>query len=360
MWGGVYMKKVMAAAVTLAMVLICLTGCMRCDNAIVLNEDGSGNIVSSVWIDKETADAVGMQMDMTAEEMGIADALTAEEDGREYYVAEDRVDFADCEELKEFLKSSGYKDIYVSQNLIHFTFSSDITEADLSQLKGFMDESDILVKIAVSMPAEIVFTNGKMSEDKMTAVFSFDGEELVKPQEIIVSTVAEEDETEKPVISGAKNKKTYNSARTIAVSDSSGIQKAQYRYKEPGAEKYGKYKKLSGEKVFTKNGTYYIRAYDNYGNKSVRTFTIKDTKKPQVQLEGKMNKKQTCYIKTCQVTVSDNCGIKSVKYYVDGKRVKTSLSDVLENGIKAEGEGTHKVTAADVNGNEKTVTFKIR
>ena len=354
------MRKRTAAAAVLVIMLICFTGCMRCDNAIVLNEDGSGHIVSSVWIDKETADAVGAQMEMTAEEMGIADTLIVEEDGREYYAAEDRVDFASCEELKGFLKSSGYEDIYVSQNLIHFTFSSDMTEADLSQLKGLMDESDILVKIAVSMPAEIVFTNGEMTEDRMTAVFSFDGQELVQSREIIVSTVPEGEETENPVISGAKHEKTYNSARTIAVSDSSGIQKAQYRFKEPRAEKYGKYKKLSGEKVFTKNGTYYIRAYDNYGNKSVRTFTIKDTKKPQVQLEGKMNKKQTCYKKTCQVTVSDNCGIKSVKYYVDGKRVKTSLSDVLENGIKAEGEGTHKVTVADVNGNEKTVTFKIR
>ena len=223
-----------------------------------------------------------------------------------------------------------------------------------------MDESDILVKIAVSMPAEIVFTNGEMTEDRMTAVFSFDGQELVQSREIIVSTVPEGEETENPVISGAKHEKTYNSARTIAVSDSSGIQKAQYRFKEPRAEKYGKYKKLSGEKVFTKNGTYYIRVYDNYGNKSVRTFTIKDTKKPQIQLEGKMNKKQTYYKKTCQLTFSDNCGIKSVKYYVDGKRVKTSLSDVLENGITAEGEGTHKVTAADVNGNEETVTFKIK
>ena len=354
------MKKRMAAAMALVMILLCFTGCMRCENTLTLNEDGSGHVVSAVWIDKETADAVGAEREMTAEEMGISEARIEEEDGRVYYAAEDRAEFSDCEELQAFLKNSGYKDIYVSPDLIHFTFYSDLTEEDLVLMQDFAEESDIVSRISVSMPQEIVFTNGELSEDKMSAVFSFSGKELVNPQEIIVSAVPAEEETEGPVISGAKHKKIYNSARTITVSDSSGIQKAEYRYKEPSAAKYGKYKKLSGEKVFTKNGTYYIRAYDNYGNKTVKTFTIKDTRKPQIHMEGKMNKKQTYYKKSCQLTFSDNCGIKTIKYYVDGKRIKTSLSEVLENGITAEGAGTHKVVAADVNGNEKTVTFKIR
>ncbi|MBR4410397.1 MAG: hypothetical protein IKT31_03675, partial [Firmicutes bacterium] len=289
------MKKRMEAAVALIMMMMFFTGCMRCENTMVLNEDGSGHVVSSVWIDKETADAVGAEMGMTAEEMGVSEARIEEEDGRTYYVAEDRVEFADCEELKAFLKNSGYKDIYVSPDLIHFTFYSDLTEADVESMKEWMDESAVMARIAVSMPEEIVFTNGQLSEDKKSAVFSFGSDELVTSQEIIVSTVPAEEETEGPVISGAKNKKTYNSARTIAVKDAVGVQKAQYKFREPSAEKYGKYKKLSGEKVFTENGTYYIRAYDNYGNKSVLTFTIKDTKKPQIHMEGKMNKKQTYY-----------------------------------------------------------------
>ena len=354
------MKKRMAAVMALIMILLCFTGCMYCENAMVLNEDGSGHVVSSVWIDKETADAVGAQMEMSAEEMGISEARIEEKDGRAYYVAEDRVEFADCEELKAFLENSGYRNIYVSPDLIHFTFYSDMTEDDVEAMKEWMDESGIMASIAVSMSEEIVFTNGQLSDDKKSAVFSFDSDELVTSQEIIVSTVPAEEETEGPVISGAKNKKTYNSARTIAVKDASGVQKAQYKFREASAEKYGKYKKLSGEKVFSKNGTYYIRAYDNYGNKEVLTFTIKDTKKPQIYMEGKMNKKQTYYKKNCLVTFSDNCAVKSIKYYVNGKRVKTSLSDVLENGIMAEGEGTYKVIAADVNGNEKTVTFKVK
>ena len=229
------MKK-RIAAVALIMILLCFTGCMHCENTMVLNEDGSGHVVSSVWIDKETADAVGVQMEMSAEEMGISEARIEEKDGRAYYVAEDRVEFADCEELKAFLENSGYRNIYVSSDLIHFTFYSDLTEADVESMKEWMDESGIMASIAVSMPEEIVFTNGQLSDDKKSAVFSFDSDELVTSQEIIVSTVPAEEETEGPVISGAKNKKVYNSARTIAVKDASGVQKAQYKFREASAE----------------------------------------------------------------------------------------------------------------------------
>lgn len=354
------MKKRAVCIMALILIMICFTGCMRSENLLVLNDDGSGYLTSSVWIDKETADAAGAQMEMTAEEMGISEVRVEEADGKQYYVAEDRVEFADGEELKAILKKSGYSDIYVSQKLIHFTFYSDVTADDLTAMKEFMDAADIMSGITVSLPEEIVFTNGQLSEDKKSAVFTFDGNSLTEPQEIIVSAVPAKEETEKPVISGAKNKKTYNSARTITVKDPSGIEKAQYRYRAPDAEKYGKYKTLNGEKCFTKNGTYYIRAYDNYGNKAVLTFTIKDRKKPQVQMDGKMNKKQTYYKKSCQLTFSDNCGIKNIKYYIDGKRIKTSLADVLENGLNAEGEGTHKVIVTDVNGNEQTETFKVK
>ena len=130
------MKKRMAAAMALVMILLCFTGCMYCENAMVLNEDGSGHVVSSVWIDKETADAVGAQMEMSAEEMGISEARIEEKDGRAYYVAEDRVEFADCEELKAFLENSGYRNIYVSPDLIHFTFYSDMTEDDVEPVYG--------------------------------------------------------------------------------------------------------------------------------------------------------------------------------------------------------------------------------
>lgn len=53
-----------------------------------------------------------------------------------------------------------------------------------------------------------------------------------------------------------------------------------------------------------KNGTYTVTAKDYYGNEAVKTFTIKDTKKPAVS--GVKNGKT--YIGAKVVKFKDNCG----------------------------------------------------
>lgn len=365
------MKKRTGLILAAILVMLCFTGCMRSENTLVLHEDGSGTVTSSVWIDKAAVDDLAESLEMTREELGLAETRTALQDGREYYVAEDCVEFSCIEELETFLKESGYTDAYAQPDCISFLFVSDVTEDDLTAAEsmgvltagGDVDgdlNAELKATLTITMPKEIVFTTGILSEDKMSAEFIFEGTELMKQQEIVVSAIPAEEETGKPEITGAKSKKTYNSARTIRVKDPSGIRTAEYRFRAPSEKKYGEYTEFGREAVFTKNGTYNIRVYDNYGNKAVRTFTIKDTKKPQIQLEGTMNKNQTYYKKSCQATVSDNCGIKSVRYSVDGKRVKISLAEVLEQGICAEGQGAHEITVTDVNGNKRTVTFSIR
>jgi len=215
----------------------------------------------------------------------------------------------------------------------------------------------ISVRIRIDMPEKIVMTTGAISEDEYSAEFFIKGEDFCRNHVIAVFT---EEESEGPVLSGAVNEKTYNSARTIRVKDRSGIQKAEYKFKKPDSKKYGKYVSFDAEHTFSKNGTYSVRAYDNFGNKTTRVFTINDTKKPDVKLEGSMNKKKTYYKNCCLVTVSDNCAVKSVKYYIDGKNVKVDMGDVLENGLQAVKAGSHKIVAADVNGNKCTVTFEIK
>jgi hypothetical protein len=196
-----------------------------------------------------------------------------------------------------------------------------------------------------------------ISEDGLTAEFLFKGRDLCENHDIVVSS---EEETKKPVFRGVKSKKTYNSARTVSASDESGIQKLEYQRKKTADSKYGKYKAFEGEKTFTQNGIYRVRATDYYGNRTTRTFTISDSKRPEVKLDGKMNKKQTYYKGSCLVKITDNCKVKSVKYYIDGKRVKVSLAEVLANGLSAGKAGTHKIVASDINGNTAEVTFKVK
>ena len=356
------MKRGIAALLILLMVMFCFTGCARYENTIVLYEDGSGETVSEIWIEKETLDKLSQEFGMTLEEMGIQAFSTQVLDEKEYYYLGDRVAFADFEQLKSQLEESGYRNVYVSENGISYDFKSNAKEDDFTALRdlGYNPDEIMAMKLTVTMPKEIVVTTGTLSEDKRSAEFCFAGEELLKKHSIVVSCVPEDEETEAPSITGAKDKKTYNSARTLSAADESGISKFQYKYKKSSKEKYGKYKSIHEGQTFTENGTYYVRAYDNYGNKSVNTFTIKDTKKPKVTLEGKMNKKQTYYKKSCLITISDNCAVKSVKYTVNEKKVTVKLQDVLQNGITAEGEGEHKVVVSDVNGNTRTVTFKVK
>ena len=72
------MKRGIAALLILFMVMFCFTGCARYENTIVLYEDGSGETVSEIWIEKETLDKLSQEFGMTLEEMGIQDGDTVD------------------------------------------------------------------------------------------------------------------------------------------------------------------------------------------------------------------------------------------------------------------------------------------
>ena len=97
----------------------------------------------------------------------------------------------------------------------------------------------------------------------------------------------------------------------------------------------------------------YCTAY--YGNKTTKTFTIKDTTKPTVSgvTSGKT------YSSEREITFKDNCGVKTAKLYCNGKRVSLS-DDEIANGFYLGDTGSYKITVTDVNGNSRTVTFKIK
>lgn len=358
------MKRKIAVTALLLMVILCFTGCMTMEDHMVIHEDGTGTVVSRAEFEKDAVDQFAESLQLSAEDLllgtaeGSGQIRVAYMEGKKYYVLEEEKTFGDFEALKAAMEGNGYGDVFVSESGIRYLLSAGLSETELKTVEsaGMNLDDSVQIRIRITMPKEIVMTTGTLSEDKMTAEFILNGQDLYGTRDIVVSTEAE---TDKPVFSGAKSNKTYNSARTITAKDESGIQKLEYKYK-PADGKYGEYQEYSGEKTFTKNGTYRVRATDFYGNQGVKTFTIKDTKRPAVQLDGTMNKKQTYYKESCLVTVSDNCGVKSVKYYVDGKRVKMNLSEILKNGIEADKDGTHKVVVTDVNGNSRTVSFKVK
>ena len=348
------MKKVIALTTALIMLLVCFTGCMYSEDTLVINKDGSGHSVSVVRFEKAIVDEIGTSMDMTPEDMGIEGSVVKTIDGVEYYVVEESMDFATLDELKKGLEESGYENVYASEDGISYVFSSGVTKEDVEMMEemGFDLGESMSAKLTITMPQEIVMTTGTLSEDKLGAEFYYEGKDFYKTQAVVVSL---KEETTRPVISGAKHKKTYNSARTITAKDFSGIKKVQYKFKKPSAKKYGSYYKFNLTRTFTKNGTYTVCAYDYYGNKATRVFTIKDTKKPVVS--GVSNKKT--YSSERFLEFTDNCEVKSVELFIDGKEYEITEEDIF-NGIYVGDSGEYKVIVKDVNGNSRTVRFTMK
>ena len=354
------MRKKILISLSLILAVLCFTGCLHAEEQFTVLEDGSGTVSSAVRIEKASVDQLADSMGITAEEiLGEADTDICIVDGVEYYELDESADFNSYDELKQCLEAEEYSGVYVSADGIRYRMTTGVTAAEVEELKqsdlDFAESMSYHLRITMTSP--INMSTGTISEDGMTAEFVIKGDDFYKTHDIVVSM---KEETTKPTLSGATAKKTYNSARTITANDASGIKKVQYRFKAPGSSTYGKYQTFDAQKTFTKNGTYSVRAYDYYGNKAVKYFTIKDTKKPAVTLNGTMNKKQTYYKNRCVAEITDNCEVKSIKYYLDGERVKVSRKDILTNGLTVEEEGTHKIIAEDVNGNKRTVTFKVK
>ena len=344
------MKKYISVILILALAVLCFTGCMSGEDKIIINEDGSGQNYSRIVMDKAVVDQMLQSFGMTLEDLEMGEASVETVDGVESYVIEETVDFEDYTALKEGLETSGYSGIYASENGLRYVFSSGVSKEDVASMEelGFDLGDSMKASVSITMPKEITKTTGTLSEDKKTATFVFEGNDLYKTQDIMVSTA---EETKKPTLSGVTNGKTYGSRKTVTAADASGIKTAKYKRND------GKYYSFTStlEKTFTKNGKYTVYATDYYGNKTVKTFTIKDKTRPTVSgvTSGKTySSERTLYFE-------DNCEVKNVKCYIDGERAILP-DDYLENGALASESGAYKFVVTDVNGNTRTVNFKIK
>ncbi|MCI6013155.1 MAG: hypothetical protein MRZ97_10285 [Firmicutes bacterium] len=342
------MKKRISAALVVVMAVLCFTGCMYGEDRISVNEDGSGQSYSKITVDKALYDQAASSLGMTTEDLGLGEGKVQTIEGKEYYVFEVRNDFSSFGELKDGLENGGYSGIYVSENGLRYVLDSGVSKEDVKMMEdmGLELGNSMKVFVCITMPKEIVKTTGTLSEDKKTATFEIQGNDLYDVHDIMVSTKAE---NTRPTLSGIANNKTYGGPKTVTVKDASGISSARYKKND------GKYYSFDISKTFAKNGKYTVYAEDYYGNKAEKTFTIKDTTRPSVS--GVINRKT--YTKERKITFSDNCGVKSVKLYM-GSKVKTLTPEEIENGIELSGTGSFKIVVNDINGNSRTVLFKLK
>ena len=339
------MKKLWMLVLTLALIFT-MAGCMRSEDTLVLNADGSGSSTTLLEVKKSAYDEIVKEMGIGQETnlFGDETPTVVTKDGEEYYQIKKETTFASLEELKKALAES-YQNVIVTEDSIRFCLGATMTQAEYEEAKAVYSQKNmdldamLTATLHIQMPSKIeaVSSKGTIGADGKTATFTMHTADFVNPVEFMVSTAKEETA---PTISGVTNKKVYNKPITIKVNDASGIAEAAYRKGSAAAVSFDLTQTLK------KNGTYTVTAKDYYGNEAVKTFTIKDTKKPTVS--GVKNGKT--YIGAKVVKFKDNCGI--AKATLNGKKISS--------GKKISKKGSYKLVVTDINGLKTIVSFKIK
>lgn len=324
------------------MMLATFTGCMSAEDKLVINENGSGSSNTTIMVDKAVADEFMKLGGATLKDFGLDAATVETVNGKACYVLRVSTTFADYKQLMMGLSASDYTEVYASEKGIHFVLPSQVKPEEAKQFEELYGDSmndTVNVKVDITMPKEIIKTTekGVLSADKKTATYEFKLKDFYKDQTVMAFV---EEETGKPVFKGFKNNAKYNNSVKVSVTDNSGVKSV--KYKKDG----GKYYSTTKVRSYTKNGKYTVVATDNFDNKTVKSFTIKDTKSPVVT--GVANKK--IYTSKRVLKFKDNCGIK--KATLNGK--------VIKSGKAVSEKGSYKLIVTDVNGLKKVVTFKIK
>lgn len=142
---------------------------------------------------------------------------------------------------------------------------------------------------------------------------------------------------EAPVVTGVSNNGIYNKAVTIKIKDDS-----KYTVKGSAVTK-GTYDEAKGTIEVNKTGSYELTVTDECKNETTLKFTI-DLDLPSVNgvSDGE------AYRSKKTIRVRDNLGIKSAT--INGNAIP-------EDGVTVATNGKYVVTATDLAGNTKTVTF---
>ena len=348
------MKKSLIPVLIIVLIMG-LSGCMYNVTEMTINEDGSGQLTQVVLFEKNAYEV--MMESFVEQGYSVPDVFEGQVpeitviDDVEYYMGGESKAFSNLEDLEKLL-SKTFDDVFVSETGIRFIAKAD---GDLSSDEIKQAYSDLgvdinsayrsIIKLNVPQKIQKYSKGGEISDDGLSVAFTFDFDQMCQTQDVMVSTAKE---TTKPSIS-VTHKKTYKNAKTVTVSDASGIKEAKYK------KKGGSYTPFNHTMTFVKNGTYTVTAKDYYGNSRTRTFTVKDETKPKVK--GVSNNKT--YDSERFLTFSDNCGISSVTLYTDG--VKLRLPEAMvKDGIPVTEAADYKVFIKDINGNTRTVKFTIK
>ncbi|MBR1635949.1 MAG: hypothetical protein IJ682_12945 [Lachnospiraceae bacterium] len=195
-------KGVSVFAAVLA-VTVLLTGCMRIGGEIDTTKSAKKYTESvTVWFNKAKVDGYaaggGSTLNMSGSDLDASDISSFMTEiqkypvvtigGKEYYKSE-------TQKTKEsYYKGKGKADPIVTRSSIYSADASetvgDSVSEDLDSAEAYMSEILERIVIKVKFKDKIAKTNGKLSKDKRTAIFSYDVKALNKVKEIYAYTTS--------------------------------------------------------------------------------------------------------------------------------------------------------------------------
>lgn len=209
-----------------------------------------------------------------------------------------------------------------------FLNQADYADKGLTEDAIAMLEDTLHITYSVTMPNEIVSTNGKLSKDKKTATFKFSNTE----ERSYYAFTAEA--KYKVALDGTFDGK-YTRLPELTVLSNDKVKSVKVN----GVEQ------TSGTIATKKDGTYEVEVITENSDQFFKV--IKDTAAPKVS--GVKNKKT--YDKSVKIKFSDKAS---------GIRSATLNGEPISNKKKVKAEGEYTLVVTDNAGNTKTVNFTIK
>ena len=188
------MKKLWMLVLTLALIFT-MAGCMRSEDTLVLNADGSGSSTTLLEVKKSAYDEIVKEMGIGQEAnlFGDETPTVVTKDGEEYYQIKEETTFASLEELKKALAES-YQNVIVTEDSIRFCLGATMTQADYEEAKAVYSQGNVdldsmlTATLHIQMPSKIeaVSSKGTIGADGKTATFTMHTADFVNPVEFMV------------------------------------------------------------------------------------------------------------------------------------------------------------------------------
>lgn len=344
------MKKFLAVIFVIA-AIFCISGC-NVTTELIVKEDGTVTMAKapemyadysdinaaykSMFDDTEDIDPLAIPVLLQSARIDYSIKTT---DGKTSYqlMLGDRIDLSD-----PTLGSVSENGSRITATTFYLSLADekeDLNSADIGEFEelGFDRNTinDIIgnttIKYIVTMPKEIVFTNGKLSKDKKTVTFDLSPKSI----ENATSDFYAYTKDAKDIITLGNVDGKYATGKKVEISTPDKIKKITVNGKKISKNYFSTKKDGKYEVVVTTK------------NSKLNQTVIKDSTAPTV----KGVKNGETYKKTVTIKFSDaTSGIKSAK--LNGKTIKS--------GKKVKSAGTYTLVVTDKAGNKSTIKFTIK